>query len=78
MDLLLQLTWFFSELIFLKAVRVELRRRQSAKDRPKALQREYAVFLMHFIDDHRGQRLAERHALEHHDTIWVLDRSMNY
>jgi predicted nucleic acid-binding protein len=112
-NLLPQLTWLFGRLLLPKAVRTELRRRRSTKDRLTALRREYGSFLIHcddydlgavdvlltgrtagkkdrgeteavvqaaeigamvIVDDRRGQRLAEGYALEHHDTVWVLDR----
>jgi predicted nucleic acid-binding protein len=45
-NLLPQLTWLFGRLLIPKAVRTELYRRRITKDRIKALQREYAEFLV--------------------------------
>ena len=45
-NLLPQLTWLFGRLLIPKGVRTELYRRRITKDRIKALQREYAQFLV--------------------------------
>lgn len=46
LNLLPKLTWLFGQLLLPKAVRVELNRRRSTKDRLRMLQREYASFLV--------------------------------
>jgi predicted nucleic acid-binding protein len=45
-NLMPELTWLFGRLLIPKAVRTELYRRRITKDRIKALQREYAGFLV--------------------------------
>jgi predicted nucleic acid-binding protein len=53
-ELLPQLTWLFGQLLIPKAVRTELHRRRSTKDRLKALQREYGSFLVPCDDYDQG------------------------
>lgn len=45
LNLLPQLTWLFDQLLIPKAVRAELCRRRSTKDRLKRLLREYTSFV---------------------------------
>jgi predicted nucleic acid-binding protein len=113
LNLLPQLTYLFAYLHIPKAVRKELYRRRSTKDRMRALLREYAVILrcndydqgavdvllaergadgmrdlgeveavvqaaklgaVVVVDDPWGRELAERHRLDYHGTIWILER----
>ena len=51
-------------------------RTSSKKDRveTEAVVQASEIGAMVIVDDRRGQKLADSYALEHHDTIWVLDR----
>lgn len=113
LNLLPQLTFLFERLHIPKAVRKELYRRWSTKDRMRALLRDYAfVFRCNdydqsavdvlltergtggtkdrgeieavvqaakigavvVVDDPWGRELADRHRLDYHGTLWILER----